>query len=104
MEKNSTHIKSLESIDSTDYSGSISKKNSIKSVSFSRDIDVVSVDNYKKINKKLNIPNSVIKKNYDEVKLNKIKQEEIQNEINNIKINNEIYSENKDKCFICCIF
>ncbi len=104
MEKNSTHIKSMESIDSTDYSGSISKKNSIKSVSFSRDIDVVSVDNYKKINKKLNIPNSVIKKNYDEVKLNKIKQEEIQNEINNIKINNEIYSENKDKCFICCIF
>ncbi len=104
MEKNSTHIKSMESIDSTDYSGSISKKNSIKSVSFSRDIDVVSVDNYKKINKKLNIPNSVIKKNYDEVKLNKIKQEEIQNEINNIKINNEIYSENNEKCFNCCIF
>ena len=104
MEKNSNHRKSIESIDSTDYSGSISKKNSIKSVSFSRNIDVVSVDNYKNINKKLNLPNSVIKKNYDEVKLNKIKQEEIQKEINKVKINNEIYSENEFKCFNCSIF
>ena len=104
MEKISNYRESIENIDSTDYSGSISKKNSIKSVSFSRNIDVVSVDNYKNINKKLNLPNSVIKKNYNEVKLNKIKQEEIQNEINNVKINNEIYSENNEKCFNCCIF
>ena len=104
MEKNSNHRKSIESIDSTDYSGSISKKNSIKSVSFSQNIDVVSVDNYKNINRKLSISKHVIKKNYDEVKLNKIKQEEIQKEINIVKINNEIYSENEFKCFNCSIF
>ena len=108
MQQSQPKRKSFQSNDSIETSisknscefKSNSRKN--KSVTFDN-IDIVSVDNYKNINRTLTLPAFVISENYRLVKLEK-KQKELDKKIKEIQIDEEIYSTHHDNCFNCMIY
>ena len=108
MEPSDCKRKSFESNDSIETTFSKnsdgyqinSRKN--KSVTVNN-IDIVSVDNYKKINRSLTLPAFVISENYKQVKLEK-KQKDLNKKIKEIKIEEEIYSSHSNSCFDCVIY
>ncbi len=107
MEPSDCKRKSFESNDSIETTFSKnsdeyqinSRKN--KSVTFNN-IDIVSVDNYKKINRSLTLPAFVISENYKQVKLEK--KQALDKKIREIKIDEEIYPSGYESCFNCLIY
>ena len=102
MEQSECKRKSFESNDSIETSFSKNsynyKSNSRKNKSVSFDnIDIISVDNYKNVNRSLTLPAFVISENYKQVKLEK-KQKDLNKKIKEIKIEEEIYYSHDNSC------
>jgi uncharacterized protein YkuJ len=107
MEQSECKRKSFESNDSIETSFSKNsynyKSNSRKNKSVSFDnIDIISVDNYKNVNRSLTLPAFVISENYKQVKLEK--KQALDKKIREIKIDEEIYPSGYESCFNCLIY
>ena len=122
MEKKKCKRSSFESNSSIETESSFSQnsetfireKRRYKSVTFSHDIDIVSIDNYKHINRKLSLPAYVIYENYKQVKLENIQnqqnkkrnhlKDDFQIKIHKRNASEDFSSQHHDNCFVCSIF
>jgi hypothetical protein len=107
MEQSECKRKSFESNDSIETSFSKNsnnyKSNSRKNKSVTFDnIYIISVDNYKNVNRSLSLPAFVISENYKQVKLEK--KQALDKKIREIKIDEEIYPSGYESCFNCLIY